>query len=281
MTTDAVTDVGDDTFVADVLERSHDLPVVVDFWAPWCGPCRIIGPILEQLAAEYSGRVTLVKLNVDENPAVSTQHAISSIPAVIAFRDGRPASQFVGAVPEAQARTFFESLLPTEADVVAKTAAEARAAGDVAGAREGFEAALAADRGHRAAALALAELEYEAGELARAEELVSRGELDPEGKRLLGLIHMRQAAGETSRDDLEARVAADAGDAGSRYALGSLLAAEEQWAPALEHLLATVRLDRGLDDDGARRRILDIFTVLGDDHPLTEEYRRLLAGVLF
>ena len=285
MTTDAVTDVGDATFVAEVLERSHELPVVVDFWAPWCEPCRIIGPILEQLATEYAGRVALVKLDVDENPAVSTQYGIRSIPAVTAFRDGRPASQFVGAIPEPQARTFFESLLPTEAEVAAKAAlaeaVEARAAGDVDGARDRYESVLAADGTHRAAALGLAELEYEAGDLERAEELAARWELEPEGKRLLGLIRMRQVAGDASRDELEAHVAADAGDAEARYALGSLLATEEQWAAALEHLLATVRLDRRLDDDGARRRMLDVFTMLGDDHALTEEYRRLLAGVLF
>ena len=190
MTTDAVTDVGDATFVAEVLERSHELPVVVDFWAPWCEPCRIIGPILEQLATEYAGRVALVKLDVDENPAVSTQYGIRSIPAVTAFRDGRPASQFVGAIPEPQARTFFESLLPTEAEVAAKAAlaeaVEARAAGDVDGARDRYESVLAADGTHQAAALGLAELEYEAGDLERAEELAARWELEPEGEAPAG-----------------------------------------------------------------------------------------------
>jgi putative thioredoxin len=281
MTAEAVADVSDATFASEVIERSSELPVVVDFWAPWCGPCRVISPILERLADEYAGRVRLVKVNTDENPQVSTQYGISSIPAVMAFRDGAPASQFIGAVPEPQARAFFDSLLPTEADREAQAGEEARAAGDDATARSHFEAALESDRNHRRAALGLAALELEGGDLDRAEELASRWTKDAEGSRLLGLVRFRRGGGGDDRGELEGRLTADDRDAAAHYALGNLLAAEEEWAAALEHLLATVRLDRQLDDDGGRRRMLDLFNVLGEEHALTREYRQQLGGVLF
>ena len=281
MTTDAVVDVGDATFASEVVERSHDLPVVVDFWAPWCGPCRVLSPILERLADEYAGQVRLVKVNVDENPAVSAQHGISSIPAVVAFLDGEPQGQFVGAVPEQQARAFFELLLPTEADRAVGEAGQARDGGDTEAARRHYEAALEADPGHIRATVGLAELEFEAGDLDRAEQLASRWSADPEAKRLLGMIHFRQVAAGADRAELEARLAANDRDAAAHYALGSLLASESQWEPALEHLLATVRLDRGLEDDGGRRRLLDVFNLLGDEHPLTQEYRQRLGSILF
>ena len=281
MTTDAVADVADATFDVDVLERSHTLPVVVDFWAPWCGPCRVIGPVLEQLAEEYAGRIQLVKLNVDENPQVSARYGIRSIPAVKAFRDGKQAAEFLGAVPEAQARRFFESLLPSEADRAVAEARQARAAGDLAAARERCEAALASDVRHRAAAVMLAEVELEAGNLDHAHELASRWTEDAVARRVLALVGFRHAAEGADRVALEARLAAGEADAAAHYALGCALAAEGEWEPALEHLLATVRLDRRLDDDGGRRRMLEVFEVLGDAHPLTAEYRQRLASVLF
>lgn len=282
MTAEMVTDVVDDTFATEVLERSNDLPIVVDFWAPWCGPCRIIGPVLEQLAQEYSGRVRLVKVNVDENPKIATQYRISSIPAVMAFRDGKPASQFVGAVPEPQARTFFESLLPSEADSAALAATQAAIAGDIEAAKAHFELALTHEPMHRAASIGLAQVEFESGDLERAEQLASRWPDDPDAVSILARVQFHaDGAADADRAALEARIAEDAGDAEAHYALGKLLAALEEWEPALEHLLATVRLDRTLDHDGGRLRVLDVFSVLGDDHPLTQEYRQQLSNVLF
>ena len=282
MTAEAVTDVMDATFQSEVIERSSELPVVVDFWAPWCGPCRLIGPVLEALATEYEGRVRLVKVNIDENPQVATQYQISSIPAVMAFRDGRPASQFVGAVPEPQARSFFESLLPSEADVAAKAGMEAAIAGAVEDAQAHFEAALEHDAKHRAAGIGLAQLALDGGDLERAEELAGRWPDDIDGVRILARIRFRSNVdAKADRATLEARIAEDAGDAEAHYALGNLLAAEEEWEAALDHLLATVRLDRKLDHDGGRLRVLDVFAVLGDDHPLTGEYRQRLSSVLF
>ncbi|MEE8422184.1 MAG: thioredoxin [Dehalococcoidia bacterium] len=280
MTAEMVTDVVDDTFATEVLERSNDLPIVVDFWAPWCGPCRIIGPVLEQLAQEYSGRVRLVKVNVDENPKVATQYGISSIPAVMAFRDGAPATQFVGAVPEPQARAFFQSLLPNEADLAATAGAEARDGGDLEGAESHYQSALEHDPKHSAATLGLAQLALDRGDAERARELAERFVPDAEAVRILALASF--AGGEdVDRAALEARIGDDDGDAEAHYALGKLLAAGGEWEAALEHLLTTVKLDRKLDDDGGRLRMLDVFNVLGDDHTLTQQYRQRLTSVLF
>jgi putative thioredoxin len=282
MTTEAFTDVVDATFEADVLTQSHETPVVVDFWAPWCDPCRVIGPILEQLAGEYEGRVRLVKVNVDENPAVATQYQISSIPAVVAFSGGAPVNQFIGAVPEPQARDFFESLVPNEADTIAREGVEAANRNDTEAATTKFEAALDLDERHLTATLGLAQIALEAGDNERATELALKWESDPEGARIVALARLRSSGdAEGDRDALLARLAADEGDAAAHYALANIHAAASEWDGALEHLIATVRLDRTIDDDGARRKILDLFNVLGNGHPLTDDYRQQLSSLLF
>ena len=284
MTTAAVVDASDATFDDAVLDRSHDLPVVVDFWAPWCGPCRILGPTLEQLAEEYAGQVQLVKINVDENPGVASRYQVSGIPAVKAFRGGEVASEFVGALPEPQVRAFFELLIPSEADQAAAAGTQARARGDLGAARLHFEQALTLDPDHRGAALELAELLIEAGDegdVERAAQIASRLPADPQAKRVLGRVAFARIAAGHDRVALEQRLAAEPDDAAAHYALGGLLALAGEWEDALEHLLATVRLDRALDDDGGRLRTLDAFTVLGEQHELTAEYRRRLTNLIF
>lgn len=276
-----VTDVQDATFQAEVVDRSHEAPVVVDFWAPWCGPCRELSPLLEGLAEEFAGRVHVVKVNVDENPAVASQLQVQSIPAVFAFRDGAVAGQFLGAQPEPQVRAFITSLLPGEADQEATAGVAAREAGDRTAARAHFESALELDARHQCAGVNLAAMQIEDGALDQAQELLIRWPQDTEAKQLTAIIQFRRASPGDDRAELEERIAADAGDAAAHYALGNLLAARGEWDGALDHLLTTVQLDRALDDDGARLRMLDVFIVLGDRHELTEQYRRRLAGAIF
>ena len=284
MPAEAVLEASDATFEDAVLSRSHEVPVVVDFWAPWCGPCRVLGPTLEQLAADYGEQVQLVKVNVDENPAVASRYRVASIPAVKAFRGGAVASEFVGALPEPQVRAFFELLVPSAADHAADAGIRARAQGDLAAARRSFEEALAADPDHRTASLELAELLIEAagdGDVERAAQIASQHPADPRARLVLGRIAFARIAAGQERTALEQRLAAEPDDAAAHYALGGVLALAGEWEDALEHLLATVRLDRTLDDDGGRLRVLDAFMLLGEQHELTAEYRRRLTNLIF
>jgi putative thioredoxin len=281
MTAGAVIEANDQTFQDDVIQRSFEVPVVVDFWATWCGPCHTLSPVIERVAAAYAGRVQLVKVDIDHNPAVASRFGIQSIPMVVAFRDGVPVSDFLGAQPEPEVRSFFDSILPTQADALAVEGGRALAEGDAETARARFEAALEHDPGHRAATVGLASALARLGDHERAAELAARWPADSEAKQVLALVHMQRAAAGADRTALEARLADDDDDAEAHYRLGALLATEERWEPALEHLLAAVALDRALDEDGARLRMLEVFELLGPGHPLVDEYRRRLTNVLF
>ena len=284
MTTGAVLEATDANFTDVVIQRSHQMPVIVDFWAAWCEPCHILSPTLEKIANEYAGRVQLVKVNIDQNPMVTQQYGIQSIPAVKAFEGGGVTSEFAGVQPEEHVRAFFDILVPSQADHAMTAAQRFRALGDDAAAREQLELVLAGDPNQLDAALELADIlsaSGDAADTARARELVSPYEHDPRARRAIGRIGLAELAAGKDRAALEARVAADESDAEARYHLGAVLAVAGEWQDALEHLLATVRLDRELDEDGGRLRMLDAFAVLGDTHELARLYRGRLANVIF
>jgi putative thioredoxin len=260
-----VVEVTDDTFGNDVIEESKRRPVVVDFWAAWCGPCRTLGPILEKVAEDHGGEFLLAKVDVDANPYVSSQFRIQSIPNVWAFAGGRPVDQFIGAYPEEAVREFVGRLLPTEADREAAEAAEAAASGDPEAAERGFREALEADPGNRGARLGLAGLLVERGDHAEAQGLLQSLLPDAEAERLLSAIRVREWAGI---------------DDGSPLDAAKRMAAEGRSREALDGLLGAVRFSPQ-DRDEARAAILDVFAVLGDDHPLVREYRTQLASALF
>lgn len=279
--TESVIEVTDATFDAEVLGRSKERPVVVDFWAPWCGPCRVLGPVIERVAASYGGQVTLAKLNTDENPRTAQAFRIQGIPAVKAFRDGAVVSEFTGAVPEPQVRAFFAALAPSPADRLAARAEALALAGDTAGAEILYREILAKQTGHVPSIVGLAEILAARGERQEAEQLLGRAPADRRAKALKHQLFLADFALRHEGEDLEGDAQANPGDARARYRWGVLLAARGRYEDALEELLESVRLDRGMADGAARKAVLALFDILGLDSPLTREYQRRLSMVLF
>jgi len=279
-----IVDVGEPDFEREVIERSRSVPVLVDFWAAWCGPCRVLGPLLERLADEKRGAFVLARVDVDRCPALAQAFQIRSIPAVKAFRDAALVAEFEGAQPESALRRFVEALLPSQADLAASAGEHAVAAGDAARAEERFRAALALDPRHPVASLGLGRLHAERGESAEALDWLDRvGPGTPasaEAARLAASLRTGQAGG-GDEGELRRRLDAHPGDVAARLALGRLLAARGQHEAALEALLEAVRGDPHHEDDAARRAMLDLFSILGPEHPLTERYRPALARILF
>jgi len=236
-------DVTDETFQSDVLARSATVPVVVDLWAPWCGPCTTLGPMLEKAVADTGGAVELAKVNVDENPRIAQSFAVQSIPAVFAIRDGQVVDQFIGALPEAQVTAFVQRLapVPSEADMLV-------AAGDEASLRQALE--LAPD--HAAATEALARLLIDRGDPAEALAVLARLPETETSRALAAEGRLLEAGVDVSRSD------------------------REEIESKLDDLLERVR-----DDDAARQEFVDLLEALGAEDPRTNEYRRALAARLF
>ncbi len=280
-----IIDVTDQTFATEVLERSKTVPVVVDFWADWCGPCRMLGPVLEKLAAEYKGAFILAKVDVDSNPNVAMQYRVQGIPAVKAFINGKMANEFTGALPEPQVRKFVQGLLPSTADLYARQGFEWEMSGQLAMAVENYKAALAEKADHYPAMFALGRTLMKQDQLDEALSILER---IPAGVRersaaeaLLATAQFRQYAAGHSEPDLRAKILANPADIPSRYALASLLATEERYIEALDQFLEVVRRNRQYNNDGARKAMLALFTVIGEDQSITRTYRQKLANVLF
>jgi putative thioredoxin len=259
-----VVDVTDADFERVVIQGSATRPVVVDMWAAWCGPCRTLGPILEQVAEEREGAFLLAKLDVDAN-AVGQEllAAVQSqgIPTVVAFRDGAPVSMFIGAYPEQEVNRFVDSILPTEAELVAEDAQAEAESGDLEAAERNFREALEKDPDNAEARVGLADLLARRGELTEAEELVRPVLPDPGAERVMARVRVA-SWGDLSPDGTVASA--------KRHA------AAGRWREALDGLLQTLP-----HEAEARQAMVDVFAVLGDEDPLVPEYRRKLANALF
>lgn len=269
-----------------VIERSHAVPVVIDFWAPWCGPCKTIGPILEKLAEEYDGKFILAKINVDEQQALAQAFNIRSIPAIKAIRNGQLVDEFLGAQPESAIRQFIDQLLPSEADTLAYEGGRLEELGKVQGAESLYRAALAKDANQPRALVGLARLLIAKGEETDALSLLGRVPLtaaeQPLAQQLTAQLRLKQTDVSVSDEQpYREKLAANPHDLDARFDLSQILAASGRYEEALIALLEVVKKDRAFREDGARKAMLDIFEVIGPRSVLAEHYRSELAKVLF
>ena len=291
ITADAVVkDTTTQTFVKDVIEESKRQPVLVDFWAPWCGPCKQLTPVLEKAVKAAKGKVKLVKMNIDDHPAIPGQMGIQSIPAVIAFVNGQPADGFMGALPESQVTAFLERLtkdrIGGEAQDLLKAADAALAEGDAAGAAEMYAQLLAEDNTNVPALGGLARAYVETGALDQARQTLA---MVPEAKQNDAAVAAARAALELAEqaktlgpiDELEQKVAANPLDHQARFDLALALNGKGQRADALENLIAIVKRDRKWNDDGARKQLIQFFDAWGPTDEATIEGRKRLSSILF
>jgi putative thioredoxin len=286
---DLVTDTTAQTFIKDVIEESRTRPVLVDFWAPWCGPCKTLTPVLEKVVRAAKGKIKLVKMNIDDHPQVAQQLGIQSIPTVFAFVNGQPVDGFMGALPENQIAAFIERIGGKveggTADMI-KTADELLAAGDAAGAADLYAQALAEEPENVHALGSLARCHVMAGNPAAAKAtltLVPKGkENDPAvtaAQAALDLAEKASSVGDLSA--LEAKIAADAKDHQARYDLAVALNATGRREEALDHLLEIVRRDRKWNDEAARKQLVQFFEAWGTTDEMTVQGRRRLSSILF
>ncbi|MGO6673407.1 thioredoxin [Rhizobium leguminosarum] len=280
-------------FAKDVIEESRKQPVLVDFWAPWCGPCKQLTPVLEKVINEAKGRVRLVKMNIDDHPSIAGQLGIQSIPAVIAFVNGRPADGFMGAVPESQIQQFIDRIAgPAGADEAAEIeavlteAAELLAAGNINEAAQLYGAVMQADPENAKALAGMAECMIAANQHQRAREILT--ELPEELAKDAGiqavLMKLEQIEEARKLGDpvaLERELAANPDDHEARIKLAKIRNVEGRRDEAADHLLLIMRKDRAFDDDGARRQLLQFFEVWGFKDPATVAARRKLSAMLF
>jgi len=287
---DIIKDSTSASFAKDVIEASRTALVVVDFWAAWCGPCKQLTPVLEKVVRSYGGKVRLVKINVDEHPAIAGQLRVQSLPTVYAFRDGRPLDGFMGAQPESAVREFIERLIGADEQddiaAVLATGEEALQEGDVQAAAEVFAAVLQEDKHNPIALAGLARCYLQTGDLDRAEQMI--GLVAPDDQKSAAVEQVRaalelarKAGGEDNRAELEKRVAADPADMQARFDLAVALAARGEKAEAVEHLLDLVRRDRAWNDEAARKQLVQFFEAWGFKDPAAIEGRRRLSSILF
>ncbi len=264
-------------FQRDVIEASHQQPVLVDFWAPWCGPCRSLGPVLEKLASENVDHWKLIKVNTDEHQQISAQYGIKGIPAVKLFVDGTVVNEFTGALPEHMVRSWLETSIPSEGVIQFKAAEAAIEAGDVSGGKAMLEAILTQDPAHVEARVLLAKVTAQsdlsaAGALVESLSTHQASTLDVvESIKTLSRLANLSASGEAMPDE----------KGKTDYLEATIHLLNNEWDAALEKFIAVIQQNRYYDDDGSRKAVIAIFNLLGPQHSLTRKHRRMFDMVLY
>ncbi len=281
-----VVEVTEDSFQKSVIEESANRLVLVDFWAPWCGPCRTLTPIIEKLSEEFGGRFLLAKVNSDENPSIAAEFGVRGIPNVKAFSDGKLVDEFTGALPEGMVRQFIERLLPSAAEQQRHAAMQAYGSGQAAQAIAQLDEAQELEPGNDAIRIDRAEvlIALDRGKEAATllDELSPLAAMDdPRVERLKAQLTFAGSKDtEENTAALEMRVSGNPDDLEARLALAKNYVAAKKYESALQHLMEITRADRKFGDDAGRKTMLAVFELLGNEHPLTSQYRRLLAAAL-